>query len=174
MRKNEFNGEFDAMEKKEQKEQQEKKEQAELMAYLKSEKEKAEHIVNEKRHLEHPFYKKVDDVTDEVAHEQIIKGSQKYKEPFNPASWTNKELVWHQLQELRDAQVYGVGLLERLTEQEEQIEGLKQELENETCTIIKNRELRKEIDIAKAEAEYWRQRLLKEVGANGSVIDERV
>jgi hypothetical protein len=97
--------------------------------------------INEERHLNHPFYKKVDEVTDQVKVEQILKGANKYKEPFNPDSWTNKELVWHQLQELRDAQVYSVGLLDRLEKQD---------------AAYKN--LLKDYEAAKQEAEYWRLR----------------
>jgi hypothetical protein len=80
---------------------------------------------NEQKHLNHPFYKRVDEVTDEVKVEQIIKGAHKYKEPFNPDSWTNLELVRHQLQELRDAQVYSVGLLDRLEKQEKELIDLR-------------------------------------------------
>ena len=104
----------------------------------------------EEEHLNHPFYKRVDEVTDEVKVEQIIKGAHKYKEPFNPDSWTNIELVKHQLQELRDAQVYSVGLLDRLEKQE------KAMVELAHASADKVRELEKEIEGLKATLEYWR------------------
>lgn len=74
---------------------------------------------NKQKHLEHPFYKRVKNVVDEIEVEQILKGSEKYPEPFNPASWTGKELAWHALQELRDGQVYVVGLLDHIERQEQ-------------------------------------------------------
>lgn len=97
---------------------------------------------NLERHFNHPFYKKVDEVTTEIAKEQIRKGAEKYPEPFDPKSWTNKELVVHLLQELRDGQVYGVGLLQRLEDQEAQI-----------------KEQQKHIEFLKAQNEFWRLRL---------------
>ncbi|WP_068672302.1 hypothetical protein [Oceanobacillus sp. Castelsardo] len=75
-----------------------------------------ENLIN---HFNHPFYKKVDKITDEVKETQIKKGAEKYPEPFTPSSWTGKELAIHALQELRDGQVYVVGLLERIEELEE-------------------------------------------------------
>lgn len=69
---------------------------------------------NERKHLNHPFYKRVENVVNEVAREQIIKGSEKYSEPFNPQSWTGAQLVKHGLQEARDLQVYLVGLLDHI------------------------------------------------------------
>lgn len=71
------------------------------------------------KHYNHPFYQKVDQITDEVKLMQIRKGAEKYPEPFTPSSWTGKELAIHALQELRDGQVYVVGMLERIEELEE-------------------------------------------------------
>lgn len=75
-------------------------------------------------HLDHPFYKKVDDVTEEVALEQILKGAAKYDEPFNPGSWSGRQLTIHALQELRDGQVYVVGMMEKFEEMESEIRKL--------------------------------------------------
>ncbi|PAE27892.1 hypothetical protein CHI07_16985 [Paenibacillus sp. 7884-2] len=74
------------------------------------------------KHYNHPFYAKVDQITDEVKLMQIRKGAEKYPEPFTPSSWTGKELAIHALQELRDGQVYVVGMLERIVELEEEKE----------------------------------------------------
>lgn len=78
-----------------------------------------ENLLKYFKHFNHPFYKKVDQITDEVKEMQIRKGAEKYPEPFTPSSWTGKELAIHALQELRDGQVYVVGLLERIEELEE-------------------------------------------------------
>ena len=74
------------------------------------------------KHFNHPFYQKVDQITDEVKLMQIRKGAEKYPEPFTPSSWTGKELAVHALQELRDGQVYVVGMLERIEEYEQAID----------------------------------------------------
>ncbi len=71
------------------------------------------------KHYNHQFYAKVDQITDEVKLMQIRKGAEKYPEPFTPSSWTGKELAIHALQELRDGQVYVVGMLERIEQLEE-------------------------------------------------------
>lgn len=78
-----------------------------------------ENLLKYFKHFNHPFYRKVDQITDEVKQMQIRKGAEKYSEPFTPSSWTGKELAIHALQELRDGQVYVVGLLERIEELEE-------------------------------------------------------
>ncbi|WP_405103113.1 hypothetical protein [Oceanobacillus sp. FSL H7-0719] len=70
------------------------------------------------KHIYHPFYKKVDKLVDDVRLMQLRKGAEKYPEPFTPSSWTGKELAIHALQELRDGQVYVVGMLERIEELE--------------------------------------------------------
>ena len=70
------------------------------------------------KHIHHPFYKKVDKLVEDVRMMQLRKGAEKYPEPFNPSSWTGKGLAIHALQELRDGQVYVVGMLERIEELE--------------------------------------------------------
>lgn len=82
------------------------------------------------KHIHHPFYKKVDKLVEDVRMMQLRKGAEKYPEPFTPSSWTGKELAIHALQELRDGQVYVVGMLER-------IEGL--EMENRHLRGLLNR-----------------------------------
>lgn len=128
-----------------------------------------EKLRREKEHLEHPFYKKVDKVTGEIATEQILKGANKYREPFNPGSWTNKELVKHQLQELRDAQVYGVGLLERLEEQEAEIEKRKYAIAENCDLRMEIERLKTELGILKGQegAEEQYLYILKDVLENG-------
>lgn len=43
-----------------------------------------------------------------------MKGADKYPETFNPDSWESEELAIHILEELRDAQVYAVAMLDRM------------------------------------------------------------
>lgn len=74
-----------------------------------------------KEHLEHPFYAKVREIVADVEHQQILKGAEKYPEPFNPQNWTPKELLQHIMQELRDGQVYAVGLFELIEKLEKDV-----------------------------------------------------
>lgn len=105
-------------------------------------------------HLNHSFYKKVDKITDEVRLMQIIKGAEKYPEPFTPSSWTGKELAIHALQELRDGQVYVVGLLERIEELESEIEKINQCI-NEIRKLLKY----KMNSVTRVEIEFWLDKL---------------
>ena len=101
----------------------------------------------EQAHLNNPFYKRVDEVTAEVATGQILKGSEKYEEPFTPSSWTGSELVNHALQELRDGQVYVVGMMEKFEELESENERLQKEKER---LKEENRDLNQN-------ANYWKE-----------------
>lgn len=74
--------------------------------------------LNLQKHLEHPFYKEVSDYVKKTEHEQIVKGSEKYAEPFKPDSWTNEELSDHAMQENRDQAVYITGMRDRMRKQE--------------------------------------------------------
>lgn len=87
------------------------------------------------QHLNHPFYKKVDEITAEVAKGQILKGAAKYDEPFNPDSWTGEELGNHALEELRDGQVYVVGMVEKIKGLEEKNGYLKERLNNQNADM---------------------------------------
>ncbi|MCF3942183.1 hypothetical protein [Oceanobacillus alkalisoli] len=77
------------------------------------------------KHIYHPFYKKVDKLVDDVRLMQLQKGAEKYPEPFTPSNWTGKELAIHALQELRDGQVYVVGLYELIEELEDELRDWK-------------------------------------------------
>lgn len=98
------------------------------------------------KHIHHPFYKKVDKLVEDVRMTQLRKGAEKYPEPFTPSNWTGKELAIHALQELRDAQVYVVGMLERIEELEHENEllrsekGIKSALNDKAVEIIENKE----------------------------------
>lgn len=114
------------------------------------------------RQLDHPFYQKVDDFRDEIKAETMAKAAKKYREPFNPASWSIRQLGKHAMAENYDQGNYIVGLMEAAETLEAKVT-----------------ELEKELAFAAAEADYWRQRLIKEFGPEyaekkGGVIDERV
>lgn len=91
------------------------------------------------KHLNHPFYQVVDEYTEKIARQQILKGAEKYPEPFNPDSWDGEELADHAMQELRDGQVYVTGMRDRMRKQETQIILLK----------IEQKELLQKMDKAK-------------------------
>lgn len=86
---------------------------------------KWEHERRERQHLEHPFYKDANVYREEVRKEQIIKGAHKYPEPFNPNSWTAKELLQHAMQENVDQAHYIFGLFEKIEEMQTQIYSLE-------------------------------------------------
>jgi hypothetical protein len=93
---------------------------------------------NAAKHLEHPFYSEANKYREQERIGQIVKGSEKYKEPFDPTSWTAKELLSHAMQENVDQGHYIYGLYTK-------IEALEMELAQ-----------------AKQEAEYWRLRCINE------------
>src|SRR5690554_6525065 len=71
------------------------------------------------------FYTKVLDFFTNTQASQIIKGSKKYPEPFNPESWTPRELLQHGLEEAVDLTTYLVGLYEKVEELEKENAELK-------------------------------------------------
>jgi N-formylglutamate amidohydrolase len=88
------------------------------------------------KHLKHPFYKDVEVYREKIRIGQIIKGSEKYKEPFTTKSWTNQEIVDHAMQENVDQAHYIYACLERLKTYEKEcaelvrmIDGLKNDVE---------------------------------------------
>ena len=58
------------------------------------------------RQLDHQFYKDADAFRDEIKAATMRKAAKKYKEPFNPASWTIEELAKHAMAENYDQQNY--------------------------------------------------------------------
>lgn len=75
---------------------------------------------NQKRHLNHDFYRNANVYREGVRKGQILKGADKYPEPFNPKSWTPRELLEHAMQENVDQGHYIFGLYEKLEEMERQ------------------------------------------------------
>jgi hypothetical protein len=76
-----------------------------------------------------PFYEKALDLFKRTQKAQIIKGLQKYPEPFNPHSWTPDELLTHALEETVDLTHYLVGLRELIEAKDKEISDLKARLE---------------------------------------------
>jgi hypothetical protein len=76
----------------------------------------------------YPFYKKARDLWTETQVNQIIKGLDKYPEPFNPRSWSPQELLNHALEESVDLTHYLVGLKELLDDKDTEIDRLKIEI----------------------------------------------
>ena len=75
-----------------------------------------------------PFYEKARNLWQAVQNAQILKGLQKYPEPFNPHNWTSEELLNHALEEAVDLTHYLVGLKEQLDTKDDYIAQLEQEL----------------------------------------------
>lgn len=84
---------------------------------------------NTKKHLNHPFYEDANSYRESVRLDQILKGAEKYPEPFNPKSWTSKQLVEHAMQENVDQAHYIYGLFTRIVELEQALDFYAQ-LEN--------------------------------------------
>src|SRR5574342_641141 len=76
----------------------------------------------------YPFYKKARDLWMETQVNQIIKGLDKYPEPFNPRSWSPQQLLNHALEEAVDLTHYLVGLKELLDDKDAEIDRLKAEI----------------------------------------------
>lgn len=70
-------------------------------------------ISNALKHFNHPFYAEADQYRQDVRKEQINKGAEKYPEPFNPHSWTARQLLRHAMQENVDQAHYIYGLYEQ-------------------------------------------------------------
>jgi chromosome segregation ATPase len=86
---------------------------------------------NTEKHFNHPFYKNARNEWIKTQDEQILKGSEKYPEPFTPSSWSNEQLAEHAIQENVDQLHYIVGMKERMEQQEKEIERLNKENENQ-------------------------------------------
>jgi hypothetical protein len=97
-----------------------------------------ETTANEEKHLNHPFYAEANQYRETVRREQVLKGAHKYPEPFNPFSWSPKELLQHAMQENVDQGHYEYGLylwIERMEKErddwKERFQDLKTDGENE-------------------------------------------
>jgi hypothetical protein len=73
-----------------------------------------------------PFYNKVLNTWRNTQTHQINKGAEKYPEPFNPESWTSKELLNHAMEEAVDLTTYLVGLYTHIENLENEIKRLKE------------------------------------------------
>ena len=91
-------------------------------------------------HLASPFYAKAKKFWEAVRMGQIHKGAEKYEEPFTPSSWTNEELFLHTMMENVDQLHYIVGMKERMDEQQNTIDELRNEIINLRFTLKELRE----------------------------------
>lgn len=82
-----------------------------------------------KQHLDHQFYIDARAYTEKIRVGQILKGAEKYPEPFTTESWTNEEIVVHAMQENVDQTHYIYACKERMEQQHNHIEMLRNENE---------------------------------------------
>ncbi|SES03029.1 hypothetical protein [Salipaludibacillus aurantiacus] len=75
-------------------------------------------------HLSHPFYREAAEFWAKVRAQQIMKGAQKYVEPFTTSSWTDAEIINHAMQENVDQAHYIYAAKERMEEQRKQLDEL--------------------------------------------------
>jgi antitoxin component HigA of HigAB toxin-antitoxin module len=85
---------------------------------------------NEQLHLNHEFYKRAAEYREGERIGQIIKGAHKYPEPFNPFSWSPRQLLQHAMQENVDQGHYIYGLYEWLEKLGKEYDILKLEIDN--------------------------------------------
>jgi hypothetical protein len=107
------------------------------------------------KQLEHPFYKGAKEFRKEIENETMVKAAKKYKEPFNPFSWTIEELAKHAMAENYDQQNYIFGMYEVMKQLEAENEKLKSVL-----SITKSEMVKKDhyIQNLQAQIEYWGKR----------------
>lgn len=74
---------------------------------------------NQLKHLAHPFYDEVENYREEVRMRQILKGADKYPEPFKPENYSAEELLQHAMEENVDQGHYIYGLHEKLEQERE-------------------------------------------------------
>lgn len=74
------------------------------------------------KHLNHQFYQEANEYREQVRVGQIIKGSEKYTEPFTPSSWSALELAEHAMQENMDQAHYIYGLAKKAEGLESKVE----------------------------------------------------
>jgi predicted RNase H-like nuclease (RuvC/YqgF family) len=72
----------------------------------------------------YPFYQKCRELWMKTQINQVIKGLQKYPEPFDPMHWTPNEIVNHAMEEAVDLVHYLVGLSEHVENLESKIKNL--------------------------------------------------
>lgn len=114
------------------------------------------------KQLSSPFYKEVEAYRGAIRKDQFLKAAKKYKEPFNPDSWTGQELADHAMQENFDQSVYITGLRDRVIKQEQEIDKLKTR-----CADYEKK-------LNQAHEEVLRLEELLQNTGKGIFIDERV
>jgi hypothetical protein len=94
------------------------------------------------KHLNHPFYADASNYREHIRLGQILKGAEKYDEPYKPENYTLDEQIEHFMQENVDQAHYAYGLyvnckklMEENRELKRQLTIVNQELE-ETNGIL--------------------------------------
>jgi hypothetical protein len=98
-----------------------------------------------------PFYEKAKALWQRTQDAQILKGLQKYPEPFNPHSWTPEQLLNHALEETVDLTHYLVGLKELLDAKDKEIQ--------DWIDAVRSKD--KEIANLKANENGWKEKAIK-------------
>lgn len=107
-------------------------------------------------HLSHPFYIKAKEEWESVRKGQIVKGAEKYPEPFTPSSWTNDQLAEHAIQENVDQLHYIVGMKERMEYQNHYILLLEQKINDIKNQINMTSQVLNDIEIERLrQYELW-------------------
>ena len=89
------------------------------------------------KHLAHPFYKDAHTYRELTRHGQIVKGAEKYDEPFTPSSWTALELLQHAMQENVDQAHYIYGMYQKVQEMEKELKELREFRDQVQKTVVK-------------------------------------
>jgi hypothetical protein len=93
---------------------------------------------NQKKHLEHPFYKEANDFREEVRTGQILKGAEKYERPFSGTLYTSKQLLVHAMQENVDQGHYIYGLYELIESEKKKLNAVLEDVMNELTLLEMN------------------------------------
>jgi predicted lipoprotein len=75
----------------------------------------------EQKHLNHQFYKDAKAYIEKMRIGQILKGANKYPEPFTTASWTSEQIIQHAMQENVDQAHYIYAAMERMWQLEKDL-----------------------------------------------------
>jgi hypothetical protein len=81
------------------------------------------------KHLNHPFYAESSNYREHIRLGQIMKGAEKYPEPYSPENYTAKEQIEHFMQENVDQAHYAYGLYKTVEKLEKENWQLKEKVE---------------------------------------------
>lgn len=119
---------------------------------------KDENCEIEQKHLTHRFYQDVNDYREKIRVGQILKGAQKYPEPFTTASWSNEEIIAHAMQENVDQSHYIYAAFERMQVLENHLKEAEQLVKWQKQQLLKAKETIREL---KAKSTFTRYEQLE-------------